>query len=87
MPKKQKRTEAEVRAMIVRDAKQRVGCQAFAPEFTLHERAPGSGAGSGDSANWDVRETRNADTWAPDCTQAFKEAVDRARRKFDIAWP
>ena len=25
--------------------------------------------------------------WEPDCAQAFKEAVARARRKFDIAWP
>ena len=85
MPKKQKRTETEVRAMIERDAKQRLGCQEFEPEFTLHQtdvdptRYP--------SANWDVQETRNADTWARDCAQAFREAVDRARRKCDIAWP
>jgi hypothetical protein len=85
VPKKQKRTEAEIHAMIVRDAKMRLGCTDFAPEFTLHRtdvdptRYP--------SANWDVQEARNVDTLARDCAQAFKEAVARARRKFDIAWP
>jgi len=87
MPKKQKRTEQEIRDMIERDAKQRLGCTDFAPEFTLYRRAPRSGGGSGESANWDVRETCNAETWAPACASAFREAVDRARRKFDIAWP
>ncbi len=85
MPKKQKRTEQEIHAMIVRDATMRIGCADFAPEFTLHRtevdptRYP--------SANWDVESVRNAETWKPDCAQAFKEAVDRARRKFDIDWP
>jgi hypothetical protein len=84
MPKKPKRTEQEVHAMIVTDAKIRLGCKDFAPEFTLHRtdedptRYP--------SANWDVHEMRNVDTWAPDCAEAFSEAVARARRKFDIAW-
>src|SRR2546428_11962984 len=80
MLKKQKRAEAEIHDMIVRDAKIRLGCADFAPEFTLH-------ATHDSMANWDVQETRNADAWAPDCAQAFKEAVARARRKFDIAWP
>jgi hypothetical protein len=85
MPKREKRTEQEVHAMIVTDAKMRLGCADFEPNFTLHRtdedptRYP--------TANWDVQEMRNAGTWAPDCTQAFKEAVARARRKFDIAWP
>jgi len=85
VPKKQKRTEAEVHAMILWDAKMRIGCADFAPEFTLHQtdvdatRYP--------SANWDVQGARNVDDWAPDCAQAFKEAVAAARRKFDIAWP
>ena len=79
VPKKQKRTEAEIHAMIVKDTKIRLGCADFAPEFTLH-------ATHDPLANWDVEETRKADTWAPDCAQAFKEAVGRARRKFDIAW-
>jgi len=35
MPKKQKRPEAEVCAMIVGDAKMRLGCAEFAPDFTL----------------------------------------------------
>ena len=80
MPKKQKRTEAEIHAMIVRDSKMRLGCADFAPDFELSEtRDP--------LANWDVHSARNVDDWAPDCAQAFKEAVARARRKFDIAWP
>ena len=36
MPKKPKRPEAEIHAMIVSDAKIRIGCKDFAPEFTLH---------------------------------------------------
>jgi hypothetical protein len=31
MPKKQKRTEQEIHAMIVTDAKIRLGCRDFAP--------------------------------------------------------
>jgi hypothetical protein len=85
MPKKQKCTEAEVHSMIVRDAKQRLGCAEFAPDFTLH-RTDVDPTGY-PSANWDVQDARNVDTWAPDCAQAFKEAVARARRKFDITWP
>ena len=80
MAKKEKRTQAEVHAMIVRDAKMRLGCADFAPDFTLREtRDP--------MANWDVDSVHNADGWVPDCAQAFKEAVARARRKFDITWP
>ncbi len=80
MPKKQRRTEQEVHAMIVRDAKMRLGCADFAPDFTLEEvRDP--------SSNWDVRIAGTADAWPPDCAQAFQEAVARAWRKFDIAWP
>ncbi len=77
--------EAAVHAMVVRDAKMRLGCDDFEPEFTLHRthvdptRYP--------SANWDVESTRNSEAWKPHCAQAFKEAVVRARRKFDIVWP
>ena len=56
MPKKQKGTEQEIHAMIVRDAKQRLGCADFAPEFTLHPTHD-------TRANGDVREMRDADTW------------------------
>ena len=80
MPKKQKRTEQEVSAIIVQDSKMRLGCADFAPDFTLHETRD-------QTANCDVHSARNIDVWAPDCAQAFKEAVARARRKFDIAWP
>jgi hypothetical protein len=66
--------------MIVRDSKMRLGCTDFAPDFTLSETHD-------QTANWDVSETRNADAWLPDCAQAFREAVARARRKFDVAWP
>jgi len=79
MPKKQKRTEQEIHAMIVKDSKTRLGCTDFAPDFTLHEAHD-------QMANGDVHSTRNVDDWPPDCAQAFKEAVARARRKFDIAW-
>jgi hypothetical protein len=79
MPKKQKRTEQEVRAMIITDAKYRLFCEDFAPEFTLREVRG--------SPNWEVASTRNPESWAPDCAEAFKEAVQRARRLFDIAWP
>ena len=66
--------------MIVRDAKIRLGCKDFEPEFTLWRVED-------DRANWDVQSATNVDDWPPDCAQAFKEAVARARRKFDIVWP
>jgi hypothetical protein len=79
VPKKQKRTEAEVHDMIAREVKIRLGCKDFAPDFTLWHVQD-------DRANWDVHSARNVDDWPPNCAQAFKEAVARARRKFDIAW-
>jgi hypothetical protein len=80
MPKRAKRTEAEIHAMIVKDAKIRLGCADFAPEFTLIHVVDSR-------ANWDVGTVRDAADWPRDCAQAFNEAVARARRKFDIAWP
>ena len=79
MPKKPQRPEAEVHAMIVTDAKMRLGCADFAPDFTL-------GKAHGQPANWEVAAMRDAASWPSDCAQAFQEAVARARRKFDIAW-
>ena len=85
MPKKQRKTEQEIRGVILEDVKIRLGCSDFEPDFTLHRtdvdptRYP--------TANWDVQSARNIENWKPDCAQAFKEAVARARRKFDIAWP
>ncbi len=35
MPKKRKLTEQDVHAMIVKDAKMRLGCADFAPDFTI----------------------------------------------------
>jgi len=84
MRKKQKRPEPEVHELIVREAKYRVGCNDFEPSFTLHRTDPDPTLYP--SASWDVHGIRDADTWASDCAQAFKEAVDRARRKFDIEW-
>ena len=66
--------------MIVQDSKMRFGCADFAPAFALYETRDLV-------ANWDVQGARNVDDWPADCAQAFKEAVARARRKFDIAWP
>jgi hypothetical protein len=56
----QKRTEQEIHTMIVADAKIRLGCKDFAPEFTLHRTDVDPAAYP--RANWDVHETRNADT-------------------------
>ena len=47
MPKKEKRTEQEVHAMIVKDSAMRLGCAGLAPDFTLHETRE-------QWANWDV---------------------------------
>lgn len=80
MPKKPKRPEVEIHAMIVTDAKIRLGCRDFTPEFTLVQ-------GTDAAANWDVGMLRDSADWPRACAQAFKEAVARARRKFDIAWP
>jgi len=65
--------------MIVKDVKMRLGCADFAPDFTIQEARD-------HWANWDVRGVDPAGR-LPDCAQAFKEAVERPRRKFDIAWP
>ena len=83
MPKKRK-PEQEVHDMIAREVRFRLGCKDFAPEFTLH-RTDVDPSGY-PSANWEVQSATNVDDWKPDCAQAFKEAVARARRKFDMAW-
>jgi len=57
----------------------RLGCADVAPDFTIHETLD-------QWANWNVRGVDPAGR-LPDCARAFKEAVTRARRKFDIAWP
>ena len=85
MPKKKKLTEPEIHAMILKDMKIRLGCKNFEPEFTLHRTDVDLTCYL--SANWDVEGARNVEAWKPDCTEAFQEAVARARRKFDIAWP
>jgi len=80
MPKKPNRAEQDVHAMIVRDAKMRLGCSDFAPEFTIHEiRNP--------AGNWEVRITGEADDWPPNCAQGVQGGGRPSRRKFDIAWP
>jgi len=84
MPKKPKRPEPEIHALIIKEAKYRLGCKDFEPVFTLHriEDDPRTFPHS----NWKVFSIEKADTWKPDCAQAFDEAVARARRTFDIAW-
>ncbi len=79
MPKKPKRPEVEIHAMIVTDAR----CGSGAPTSP-----PSSPWCVTDAAgNWDVGILRDAADWPRDCAQAFREAVARARRKFDSAWP
>jgi len=85
MPRKKKLTEPEIHAMILTDVKIRLGCKDFEPEFTLHRTDVDSTRYP--SANWDVEGVQSVEAWKPDCAQAFQEAVARARRKFDIAWP
>lgn len=85
MPKKPKRPEVEIHAMILAEVKIRIGCKDFDPDFTLHRADVDSTRYP--SANWDLEGARNVAAWKPDCAQAFQEAVARARRKFDIAWP
>lgn len=84
MPKKKKLTEPEVHALIMKEARYRLGCSDFEPQFTLHrvEDDPHTFPHS----NWNVASVENANSWKPDCAQAFDEAVARARRKFDIEW-
>ncbi len=85
MPKKKPRlTEAEVHAMIVRDAKLRLGYKDFEPEFTLYPTPDDQPEWR---ANWGLWRVVNVPDWAPDCAEAFMEAIQRARMKFDIAWP
>ena len=58
MPKKPKRPEAEIHAMIEREAKMRLGCADFGPDFTIQEtRDP--------RANWEARGVDPAG-WLPD---------------------
>jgi hypothetical protein len=84
MPKKKKLTEPEVHALIVKEARYRLGCSDFEPQFTLHriEDDPRTFPHS----NWNVASVENASSWKPDCSQAFDEAVARARLKYDIEW-
>jgi hypothetical protein len=85
MARKKKLTESEIHALIVNEAKYRIGCKDFEPDFTLH-RVEDDRSGVYPHGNWDVECFRNADAWPPGCAQAFKDAVYRARGKFDIAW-
>ena len=55
MPKREKRSEREVHAMIISDAKIRIGCADFAPEFTLYHIE----LTSYPRVNWDVHSARN----------------------------
>ena len=72
---------AGIHALI--DAKIRLGCSDFEPEFTLHHADPDPGRWP--SANWNA-QPMNADGWKPDCAEAFRDAVTHTRGKYDIAW-
>jgi hypothetical protein len=59
VPKKQKRTDGDVRAMIAKDLRMRIGCADVALDLALYEtRDP--------AANWDVRIASNAGDWPAD---------------------
>jgi len=77
-------TEAEAVALIIREAKYRIGCEDFTPTFTL-QRAEPDGPGRYPRTNWDATPD-DAERWPPDCAQAFREAVTRNRGKYDIEW-
>jgi len=83
MPKKKRLTEPEVHALITKEARYRLGCEDFAPDFTLHQtevdrtRYP--------NANWDVLEMHNSDAWLPDArgiqgADARQTSSDRLER-------
>ena len=69
MPKKKIVTEAEAIALIIREAKYRIGCEDFTPTFTLHRSKPDS-PGRYPRANWDAT-LDDAERWPTDCAQAF----------------
>ena len=83
IPKKPTFTEAV--AVIVREARRRIGCEDFVATFTLHPAEPDT-SGRWPRANWDATPGEGADKWPPDCAEAFQETVLRNRGKFDIAW-
>jgi len=85
MPRRKKLTEPEIHALVVKEVKYRRGCEDFESDFTLHRVERGDPARY-PHANWDVDSAQNVEAWPPECVQAFKEAVARARGKFDIAW-
>ncbi len=84
MPKKKIITEPEAIALIIREARYRIGCEDFTPTFTLH-RSESDAPGCYPRANWDATPD-DAEGWPPDCAQAFREAVTRNRGKYDIDW-
>ena len=84
MPKKPKLTEPEVHALIVKEARYRLGCKDFEPVFTLHQVR--DDPAKFPHSNWNVSSVENVDTWKRDCAEAFDEAVARAHRSYDIAW-
>ena len=57
MPNKERRAEQEIHALIVKDAKIRLGCSDFDPDFTLHHAE----LTSYPAANCDVQSVRGAE--------------------------
>jgi len=84
MPKKKIITKAEAIALIIREARYRIGCEDFTPTFTL-QRAEPDGHGRYQRANWDAT-AEDPERWLSNCAQAFREAVTRNRGKYDIDW-
>jgi len=84
MPKKKIITKAEAIALIIREAKYRIGCEDFTPTFTLHRSEPDS-PGRYPLANWQATP-EDPEGWPPECAEAFRETVTRNRGKYDIDW-
>src|SRR5262245_11776171 len=85
MPKKKLLTEADPIALIVKEAKYRIGCENFTPTFSLRRAEP-DGPGHFPRANWDATP-EGIESWPRDCAEAFREAVTRNRGKYDLDWP
>ncbi len=85
MPKKKTINAAEARALIIKEAMYRLGCEDFTPVFTLR-RAEHDAPGCYPRANWDADAIGGAESWPPECAEAFREAVTRIRGKYNIDW-
>jgi len=67
------KTRAEVQEWILTQVRQRPGCQRFCEEFRLLGSGP----------NWECIPT-NCYDWNRDSLEAFYQAADEARRRFEL---